>query len=753
MGRAAVRLLTLVGPGGIGKTRLAVAVAENLRSEFTDGVFYVSLAPLADASLVLPTIAESLGVQRVGAEGGQSSLLEHLQETIGRRKLLLVLDNFEQVVAASVGVAALLGACPDLKVLATSREVLHIAAEHCYPVPPLALPHLDRLPPLEFLAQVAAVRLFVTRAQAVNPDFTLTPGNAHAVSAICHRLDGLPLAIELAAARVNLLRPEAMLPRLERRLPWLTGGPRDAPERHQALRATVGWSYDLLPPGEQQLFRRIAVFVGGCTLDSVAAVCGSGSDAAPVEEDLLQAVTSLLDKSLLRQEPTGVEQSRLYMLETIREYALEQLGNGTEEAEATRRAHALYYMAVAERAEPDLNGPNQPKWLARLEEEHDNLRAALAWSTGGGDAEVGARLAAALWRFWLTRGHLSEGQRWLSAALSAGKDLPAVLRARTLNGAGRLAVRQGDHAAAQAMLEESLALSRPLADPKGEIQARHSLGLVAIYQGDFPRAQTYFEQNLEKWRALGDRQGIAQTLNNLGLALRYQHDYEQAALVYEECLALCRELQDQYGVGAALHNLGQMAHHMGDDARAHKLLAESLLIGRQIGDRPNVSARLADLAGVWVTQGQPERAAKLFGAGEALREKVRATMYQGQRMAYERDVEMGSARLDPEAWRAAWAEGRVMSLDDAYELALEELPAREQDTAPPPATVPDTYDLTDRELEVLRLLAGGLTYGEIAQQLVVSFHTVHAHVRSIYGKLGVTSRNQAARFATEHGLA
>jgi ATP/maltotriose-dependent transcriptional regulator MalT len=346
---------------------------------------------------------------------------------------------------------------------------------------------------------------------------------------------------------------------------------------------------------------------------------------------------------------------------------------------------------------------------------------------------------------------LIEGQRWLEAVLAGGHTLPPMLRARALNGAGRLAVRQGDHAAAQAMLEESLALWQPLGDMKGETQTLHSLGLVAIYRGDFPRAQSYFEQNLETWRALDDKLGMAQSLNNLGLALRYQHDYERAAEVFEECLALDRELQDQYGVAAALHNLGQMAHHRDDDVRAHKLLSESLLIGQQIGDRPNISARLADLAGVWVTQGQPERAARIYGAAAALREKVRATMYEGQRLAYERDVARGKAQIDATTWEAAWAEGRAMSLDDAYALALEELPSFAPET-PSPSARENTYDLTERELEVLRLLVAGLTYGEIATHLVVSFHTVHAHVRSVYAKLGVTSRSQATRFATEHGL-
>jgi DNA-binding CsgD family transcriptional regulator/tetratricopeptide (TPR) repeat protein len=485
------------------------------------------------------------------------------------------------------------------------------------------------------------------------------------------------------------------------------------------------------------------VFVGGCTPDSALEVCPSSDDSAPFD-----TLASLLSKSLLRQEPRTAGRSRLGMLETIREYALEML-LASDEADEVREKHARHYLTVAEGAEPKLAGSEQPAYLALLEEEHDNLRAALAWATEpGGDPEVGVRLAAALWRFWLLHGHLGEGQRWLSLTLERGSGVAPAHRARALNGAGRLAVRRGDHAAARKMLEESLLLWGPLEDKLGEMQTLHSLGLVAIYQGDFPRAQMLFEQLHANWLELGDKQGIARSLNNLGLALRYQGDFKRAGEIFEECLERCRDLEDKYGISASVHNLGNVARHTGDMARAHELLSESIRIARQIGDRPNLSTRLADLAGLWLAKGQPERAARIFGAAQALGERVGATMYEGQRLIYEHEVSQGAALLGEEAWKAAWAAGRDMHLDDACAVALEPLPA-----SLPLAHEPGTsYGLTERESEVLKLLVEGLTYGEIAVRLTLSFHTVHAHVRSIYTKLGVTSRNQATRLATERGV-
>jgi predicted ATPase/DNA-binding CsgD family transcriptional regulator len=747
LGRATVRLLTLTGPGGIGKTRLALAVCEAEGGEFPDGVCYVPLAQVADSSLVLPAVAQGLGVREVSTAGGKSSILAQLQKLIGRQKLLLVLDNFEQVIAAATDIALLLDGCPNLKALVTSREVLHLSAEYRYPVPPLALPDLQNLPPLSFLAHIEAVRLFVTRALAVLPDFALTDNNAMAIASICHRLDGLPLAIELAAARVRLLPPVAMLARLERLLPLLTGGSVDIPARHRTLRAAIAWSYDLLEPGEQQMFRRLAIFAGGFTLDAVPALyMADDGEQQPSPEDILQTVTSLLDKSLLRHSPTAAEQDRLYMLETIREYAREQLLASNEE-EAVKRAHAVYYLALAEEAEIEMIGPNEPAWLARLEQEHDNLRAALTWAMDRANLEIGARLATSLWGFWLLHGYISEGRRWMDSLLAFGHILPPALRGRVLNGAGRLALRQGDYAAAETMLQTSLTIRHNLADTRGEMEALANLGLAAIYQDDLVKAQSYFERSLSGWRLLGDKRGMVIALNRLGLALRYQGDFNAAAKLYEECKTLAGQLHATYFIAAALHNLGQMEHHRGDDIRAYSLLAESLVLVRQLGDRPSISQFLADMAGVWATQGQPERSALLFGASQVLRDNMGVSMYQAQRRAYEQDVAYGAAQLDAATWEAAWAKGRLMSLDDVYAIAVEDLP-------PPPLSPQsvDNFDLTARELEVLRLLVAGLTYAQIAEQLMLSFHTVHAHLRTSYSKMGVTSRGQAARFAMDHGL-
>jgi predicted ATPase/DNA-binding CsgD family transcriptional regulator/Tfp pilus assembly protein PilF len=763
--RDSVRLLTLTGPGGIGKTRLALAVAEGLRNSFPGGVYGLSLAPITDSRLVGTAIAVALGAPQSGRDGGvtdRAATLQHLESLIGHRKILLMLDNFEQVIDAADDIAALLRACARLKVLVTSREKLSLSAEQCYPVPPLALPDLKHLPPLEYLAQMEAVHLFVSRAQAVRPDFALTPDNAEAVVSICHNLDGLPLAIELAAARVSLLPPPLMLARLERRLLLLTEGPRDAPARHQTLRAAIAWSYELLEPHEQQLFRRLSVFAGGSTLEAIEAVClqpdpHNGADGGARTSQTLVTLASLINKSLLLQSQQETGQSRYFMLETIREYALEQLAEKNER-ESMLRAYAQYYLSLAENAEGMLTGADQLKWFDLLEQEHDNMRGVLNWSVERGELEKGARVAAALWRFWLTRGYLSEGLRWLDTVLTSGYSLAPALRARALNGAGRLAVRQGDFAAAQRVLEESLAIWRSSADWKegrlepDEMQILHGLGLVALYQADFARSQSYFEQNLQGWRSLGDNLGMAQTLNNLGLALRYQGEFEQAQGAFEECLELSRELQHRYGIGAALHNMGQLAHHRGDDATAHRLLSESLAIGQQIGDKPNISARLADLAAVWAEQGDPIRAARIFGAADALREKTGATMYGGQRAVYEMNLQSAAAKIDADTWKSAWDEGRAMSYEEACALAVAELPTQTTSHAAFSPFNPKEYDLSERVVEVLCLLAAGLTYAEIAERLTVSFHTVHAHLRSVYHKLGVTSRSQAARFAVEHKL-
>jgi predicted ATPase/class 3 adenylate cyclase len=408
--RPEVRLLTLAGPGGTGKTRLALQVAVDVLEDFADGVFFVPLAPISDPTLVASTVAQTLGVQ----ETGSRPLLERLKEFLQDKAVLLVLDNFEQVIAAVPVVTALHAACPRLKSLVTSREVLRLQGEHEFPVPPLAVPDLRHLPASERLSQYAAAALFIQQASAVKPDFMVTNDNAPAVAEICVRLEGLPLAIELAAARSKLLSPQALLARLGSRLELLRGGARDLPARHQTLRGAIAWSYDLLSPDEQALFRRMAVFVGGCTLEAAEAVCRA---AGPPELDVLEGMTSLVDKSLLRQEEEANREPRFQMLETIREYGLECLTTSGE-LESARRAHATDYLALAEEAEPELTGPQQGVWLHRLETEHDNLRAALQWSQARQDAETGLRLGGALWRFWLVRGYLREGRERLGRLLA-----------------------------------------------------------------------------------------------------------------------------------------------------------------------------------------------------------------------------------------------------------------------------------------------------------------------------------------------
>ena len=577
--RPGVRLLTLMGPAGVGKTRLALQVAMELLDDFVDGVFFVPLAPLRDPAFVVPTIAHTLALQESRDLPFFNVLTAYLQD----KHLLHLLDNFEQVLPAGPLLADLLSACPGLKLVVTSREVLHLRAEHLFPVPPLALPNLSHLPALETLAQYAAITLFTQRAQAIKPDFVLTKTNARVVAAICARLDGLPLAIELASARLILLSPQALLARLTHRLQVLTQGPSDLPERQQTLRKAMQWSYDLLRPEEQRLFWRLSIFAGGCTLEAVEAVCATLDNSA---EEVLEGVALLINKSLL-QQVEWKEAPRFVMLETIREYGLECLA-AHGEIEDTLHAHATYYLALAEEAELGLTGTQQAIWMARLEQEYDNLRAALLWSVEQAETrndercrEMALRLAGALRRFWMMCSQMSEGRLLLGRALAGSEGVAASVRAKALIAAARLAIGQGD--------------------------------------------------------------------------------YHWSGMHCEESLVLCQEL--------------------GDAARV---------------------------------------------------------------------------RLEQEAFAAAWAEGRTMTPEQALaeQGQATMLPPIPQASSTAPANPKPTSlnGLTAREIEVLRLVATGLTSAQIAEQLVISLLTVNTHVRSIYSKLGVTSRSAATRYAVEHQL-
>jgi predicted ATPase len=682
--RPDVRLLTLTGTAGTGKTRLAIQIATNLLDSFAHGVWFVNLAPVGQRDLVLTTIAHTLGL----TETGDQPLLDRLKEHLRDRQLLLVLDNFEQVLAAAPLLADLLAAAARLEIQVTSRAALRISGEYEFPVAPLALPDLRNLPPVATLAQ-KAIALFAERARAVRPSFALDDGNAQTVAEICARLDGLPLAIELAAARCNVLSTAALLARLTKRLDVLTGGARDLAARQQTLRGAITWSYDLLDENECRLFARLGVFVGGATLEAIEAVAaelkieneqlknGLHSEELSIlnsQFSILDGLASLVDKSLLRQLDDTAGEPRFVMLETIREYAQERLV-ASGEAALMRRLHADYLLAFVEQAEPELTGPQQAVWLERLEREHDNLRAALGWAAEQGVAATAGRLSGALWRFWYIRGHLSEGRHWLALALNLAA--PDAIRAKMLTGAGGLAWAQGDHAQARACYSDALALFRALGDRSGIARILNNLGVVAEFLEDYPQMQTCYAESLALYQELGDRIGIARALNNMGLASVHQAEYPQAQRYYAEALALLRELGDQRTSAIVLHNLGEVALRQQDYTQAQYHYLESLALRRGLGDKEGIAFCLEGLAAVVTAWEQPLRAARLWGAAEALRTMIGAPLPSIERSAYDRTVAAGQNQAQAAAWAAAWAAGR----DLALEQALDEAAAISQDGA------------------------------------------------------------------------
>lgn len=706
LGRPELRLLTLTGPGGTGKTRLGLQAAAELLEAFDDGVYFVPLAPVSDAGLVAESIAQAVGLR----QSADQPLTESLKAALAPASMLLVLDNFEQVLAAAPLVAGLLAAAPRLKALVTSRSALHLSGEHEYQVQPLALPDSRRLPPLDRLTQYESVRLFIERAQAARSDFAVTNENAPTVAEICHRLDGLPLAIELAAARIRLLPPQAMLARLDSRLRLLTGGPRDLPARQRTLRGTIDWSYGLLDSGEQQLFARLAVFAGGCALDAAESVCDAGGE---LETDVLDGLSSLVDKSLVRTREGPDGEPRFVMLETIQEYARERLRVGGEEG-ALRRRHAEHYLSLAERAEPELTGRNQAPWLDRLEAEHDNLRAALGWSLEQPDGERALRLAGALWRLWYSRGYLSEGRRWLEAALdrdgTGGAPAPPPVRAKALYGAGMLAWDQGSYARAVELIEESLALRRRTGDSWGIAQSLNALGLVMTFRGEYEAATRLYEESLALKRELGDTWGtamslgnlgltalfqgdlrratelleeslalkrqlglihsVAESLNNLGLAALYGGDHEQARRWHEESLELKRDQGNSQGIAASVHNLGVLALDRGDILEAGSMLRDALKRFHDLGDSQGMVDALESLGCLAMAWRQPLRAATLWAAAESTRRLLGAPIPPVQRSFLGKW--MSGVRGDDARVREARVRGSSMSLEQAVAHAMED---------------------------------------------------------------------------------
>ncbi|HYL82431.1 MAG TPA: tetratricopeptide repeat protein, partial [Candidatus Acidoferrum sp.] len=576
--RGPLRAVTLTGPGGTGKTRLGLQVAAGLTDEFPDGVYFVPLAVISDPRLLPSSIAAALGVREIPAR----PVLESLQEDIRGKRLLLLLDNFEQIVAAAPVVAALLAASPGLRVLDTSRVVLHLSGEHEYQVPPLPLPEPRGFPDTGSLERSPAVALFVQRARAVRSEFMLTSGNAEAVARICARLDGLPLAIELAAARIKLLSPQALLDRLGGRLDLLRGGARDLPARHQTLRQAIAWSYDLLAEEEKAFFTRISVFTGGCTLEAVERVCDA--DGGP-GMDPLDAVAALVDKSLLRRGEDPAGEPRFVMLEIIREYGLECL-KAAGDWDAARRAHVSYFLRLAEQAEPELTGPRQPQWLDRLEREHDNLRAALTWAEELGECGIGLRLGAALWRFWIVRGHMREGHERLVRLLAMpGAGARIMARARALHGVGTIIHEISDYAEARPFLEESLSIWRELGNKEGTATALHSLGWLAFQVGDFERARSLSEEALLLNRELGEKRGAAVALFDLGIVALHKSEYPLALSLLEESMALRRAVGDRRGCAYVQVTLSWIEQERGSHERAVRILEEALAVLRDLDDR------------------------------------------------------------------------------------------------------------------------------------------------------------------------
>jgi predicted ATPase/DNA-binding SARP family transcriptional activator/Tfp pilus assembly protein PilF len=691
------RLLTLIGPGGVGKTRLALQAAWEHLYDFEHGVYFVNLDSLTDPSLVIGAVAQTLGVTESGGVTTLDALKTHLRD----KELLLVLDNFEQVLPAALTVADLLVSARRLVVLVTSREALRLSGEHQFPVPPLDLP--PTMPAAaDALLSYSAIQLFVQRARAAQPDYDFSLAEAQSVWAICQRLAGLPLAIELAAARVTMFSSAEILEKLSAALHILTEGARDLPSRQQTLRDTIAWSYNLLADGEKFLFRQLAIFLGGSSLTAIQSVSGFE------EPELRVRLRALLDKNLLRQRSSADDPDRFEMLDTIREFGREQLVQAGELLHSQQQ-HATYFAALASEAEPQLTGSDQQLWFGKLDQDHDNLRAALRWLLIN-DRIAGARTCASLWRFWDARGHLSEGRRWLAEALADSDDLPAELRAKVLNGSGMLAWYQTDYAAARDQIEASYALRKTLGDKAGMAIALNNLGLMAWGRGDYDSAKTLFKDCLELDRESGDRIGSAYSLGNLGLVVHHQGHYPEAQTYFEESRAIFKEFGNVRHEAMALHNLG-MAYYFqgnyaaardcyetslkfkeeladkwgqattltyfanlcvsqGDLQRARAMLLRSLSLNRELGGLGSLAEAFDGFAALAAADGQGHTAARLFGAAENLRTQSQTFLHAADRLERDRHAALALRQIGATEFESTWAAGRGLPLEQLLKMDL-----------------------------------------------------------------------------------
>jgi predicted ATPase/DNA-binding CsgD family transcriptional regulator len=752
---ARVRLLTITGPGGVGKTRTAIAVAA--QAGFAGGALFVDLSPVRDPRLVVSVIALALGMR----DGADTALIGRVAGALRERQLLLVLDNCEQVVDAAPDIAQLLAAA-ECTILATSRVPLRIAGEQEYALAPLPYAPSES-GPLTYAPQPEspAVQLFAQRAAAVRAGFALTETNAAAVAAICARLDGLPLAIELAAAQLRALTPAALLARLDRRLPLLTGGARDAPARQRTLRDAIAWSVDLLAPGEQRGFWRLAAFAGGCTLDAVAAVCAEppGDEAAA-----LCLIDTLVAHSLL--QPGGSEEEPRYtMLETVREYAGELL-HASGEAEAVRRRHVAFYVALAERAEWGMLGREQRVWFDRLSAERANHRTVIEWSASQGDGVVAARIGAAIWRFWWIHGAIREGLGWLRAGLAAVEarrrladdEQLELLQAHTLIGLGHLALTSSDYSFAERCHHEALQLYRRLKHEWGIGRGLYNVGLVAEYQGDAEQAEQYYRACYEHNRRQPFTYGVGLVLRGLSATALARGELEQAYALAQQSANVLRDAGEQLYLIQCLLQLGLATLALSRQAEAERHVCEAIAIVHEIQGQVWLADALMVLACTIATS-DPQRAARAFAAAERLFAQQHTPLAPKTFAQIVPYVRLVHERLGQAGFAAAWRVGEHLSFEAALALANPAASDPHTGTRPAhllapavPATPHGPDDLSARELEILRLLAAGLTNKEIAARLVMSVNTVHSHVKSIFSKLDVTTRAAATRAALVRGL-
>ena len=782
--RRELRLVTLTGPGGVGKSRLAIAVASVIDSGF-ETVAFVPLASVRDSDLVMATIARAVGLRT--AEVPTPDVLGRFLQS---RTMLLILDNLEHLLNARSELAELLSSAPGVTMLVTSRALLRISGEQVVTVRPLTFPGPSSLPSVDTLSQFGAVQLFVERAHAVRPELAIDDENVSDVVEICRRLDGLPLAIELAAARVTVLPPHALLERLGRRLRLLTDGAHDQPARLRTMRSGIAWSYELLTIDEQFLFRRLAVFAGACTMRAIESIfAGRGSSA-------LDSVSALVDNSLL-QPASIVGEPRFVMLETIREYALERLEESGDEIDA-RRAHVAYYRTRAQEAESALRGPLQQQWRDELESDLDDLRSALAWTLSASadpvDAENGLLMVGSLWYFWFQRGLTGEARRLLVQALAAAPSRGRP-RAQALLGAGTLAWRQGDCATARDHLDESVRLWRESGDIRGGAETLHVLGHVRFDQRDYPAARVLFEESLADYRRADDTIGALPLIGDLGLVAYHESDFEAAETIltdslllyrrhglkdrvagtlnalgdlallagdteratacYEESLALWRELHGVPGIASALHKLGQVSRCHQDNSLAHARFAQALALQTELGNNQGIGECLAGLAATNAASGRPVRAAQLFAASSTLLAFIGVPLAPVDQLTLDRDIDANRRQFGIDAWDRAWCAGSALSPEQAIQLALvDEADGGPDQTAndQEPEHEDSPSRLSRRERQVTQLLAQGLTYREISGALFISERTVGSHVDHIMTKLGIRSRTRVAVWAVEHGL-